>query len=205
MSVLRHCRESFAAIFASLITVALTGCNSGAYRDVFQQKTAREIRILEDQLYEADYHNRVLSDQLEQCRVKAENGRSGEASAGLESKSGSAASAPKSSGAESSSGGGQKSAQPGQIDMDNGFDEADLELPSVDSGDLVEPEALTDPTPEVLPAPGLPEPPGEQDTTIPPIEPGEIIPPPAGGKEQDSQQPGRIILPDSLGALGWYP
>ncbi len=53
-----------------LIVLALGGCRGAAYRDVYQQKMASEIRVLEDQLYEADYHNQVLVDELE--RIKAQ-------------------------------------------------------------------------------------------------------------------------------------
>lgn len=53
-----------------LLLLATGGCRGAAYRDVYQQKMASEIRVLEDQLYEADYHNQVLADEIE--RLKAQ-------------------------------------------------------------------------------------------------------------------------------------
>jgi hypothetical protein len=50
---------------------------------------------------------------------------------------------------------------------------------------------------ELLPAPGGPEPPGKRDTEIPPIVPGDPLPPPAPD-EKDAQPPGKIDLPDSV-------
>lgn len=47
----------------SVLVVSL-GCNGRGHRDVYQQKMAQEIRVLEDQLYEADYENRILMDKL---------------------------------------------------------------------------------------------------------------------------------------------
>ncbi len=51
-----------------LAALAAGGCRGAAYRDVYQQKMASEIRVLEDQLYEADYHNQVLTDELERLK-----------------------------------------------------------------------------------------------------------------------------------------
>jgi hypothetical protein len=39
---------------------------------MYEAKMAHEIRVLEDQLYEADYHNRVLIDKLERIKLKSE-------------------------------------------------------------------------------------------------------------------------------------
>ena len=47
----------------------MSGCRSRATRDLYTQKMASEIRVLEDQLYEADYQNRILRDKLEQERA----------------------------------------------------------------------------------------------------------------------------------------
>lgn len=47
------------------------GCRGSAYRDVYQQKMASEVRVLEDQLYEADYQNQVLQDQVMRAETKA--------------------------------------------------------------------------------------------------------------------------------------
>jgi hypothetical protein len=51
-----------------LSLVVLCGCRGKAYRDVYQQKMIGEIRNLEDQLYEADYQNRILIDELARAR-----------------------------------------------------------------------------------------------------------------------------------------
>lgn len=51
------------------------GCSSRAQQAVYHQKMAGEIRILEDQLYEADYENRVLRDRVEQYQRRVESSR----------------------------------------------------------------------------------------------------------------------------------
>ena len=93
--------------------------------------------------------------------------------------------------------------------MEQGFDDQQLQVPSVEFGVPTEPEALADPLgeleSEVLPAPGLPEPPGRDDITIPPIDPGELIPPPAGDFEQIPDQPGQVELPQNLSGAAGVP
>jgi hypothetical protein len=206
VSVPGNCRESCAAIFASLLAAALLGCNSGAQRDVYQQKMAGEIRILEDQLYDADYHNRVLSDELERCRVKTHV-----SPAESKSESNHSALAPKSSVDDPIPDPIQKADskqddqdEQAEFDMDEGFGDDELELPPVETGEPIEPEALQDPEVPELSAPGLPEPPGKDDITLPPIDQGEVLPPPVdGGVEQ--LQPGRIELPDSVSSSSNTP
>jgi hypothetical protein len=56
------------AMTVGLILLGLCGCRGKAYRDVYQQKLNGEIRNLEDQLYEADYQNRILMDELARTR-----------------------------------------------------------------------------------------------------------------------------------------
>jgi len=56
------------AVTLALILLGLSGCRGKAYRDVYQQKMIGEIRNLEDQLYEADYENRILIDELARAR-----------------------------------------------------------------------------------------------------------------------------------------
>ena len=51
-----------------LAWIPLGGCSTPAYRDVYRQQMASEIRNLEDQLYAADEANRRLADKLESCR-----------------------------------------------------------------------------------------------------------------------------------------
>jgi len=45
-----------------------SGCQNRAHTDLYQQRIANEVRILEDQLYEADYENRKLRDELERAK-----------------------------------------------------------------------------------------------------------------------------------------
>lgn len=54
-----------------VVGVVGTGCRGRAQRDVYSQKMAREIRLLEDQLYEADYENRVLMEKLRRAKTLA--------------------------------------------------------------------------------------------------------------------------------------
>ena len=62
----------FGVAAALCLAVSLTaGCRGSAYRDVYQQKMASEIRVLEDQLYEADYQNQILQDQVLRAEVNA--------------------------------------------------------------------------------------------------------------------------------------
>ncbi|HBJ37940.1 MAG TPA: hypothetical protein DDZ51_24905 [Planctomycetaceae bacterium] len=58
------------AVTLALILLGLSGCRGKAYRDVYQQKMIGEIRNLEDQLYEADYQNRILVDELARSRSR---------------------------------------------------------------------------------------------------------------------------------------
>lgn len=71
-SFARRRTASLAAVGVCLgwIVVLAAGCTSPAQRDVYAQKMSSEIRVLEDQLYDADYQNRVLRDRLEQCRLE---------------------------------------------------------------------------------------------------------------------------------------
>jgi hypothetical protein len=52
-----------------------TGCNSRAHSEVYQQRMASEIRVLEDQLYDADYQNRVLRDRLQKYNDQVKSSR----------------------------------------------------------------------------------------------------------------------------------
>jgi hypothetical protein len=56
--------------YVSIATLlfCLSGCRGRAYEDLYKAKMAQEIRVLEDQLYDADYQNRVLRDQLTRAR-----------------------------------------------------------------------------------------------------------------------------------------
>ena len=65
MSVPTYFRLPIVAIFASALIAAQVGCRGKARNELYRQKMANEIRVLEDQLYDADYKNRVLRDRLE--------------------------------------------------------------------------------------------------------------------------------------------
>ncbi|MGB0598492.1 MAG: hypothetical protein ACPGLY_17530 [Rubripirellula sp.] len=55
---------------ALIALTGLSGCRGKARDDFYRQKMASEIRVLEDQLYAADYENRVLHDKLERQRQR---------------------------------------------------------------------------------------------------------------------------------------
>ena len=205
---------------------------------------AHEIRVLEDQLYEADYHNRVLIDKLEQVRLKSEPARKSKAS---ESRSYESSPARVPSGATSGEripepirdpvpnatpgltppelpdlDFGEAGAAPGTsanaedasgigaiVDEGQPVDPTEIAVPSAQDpfkddanqgqnadGGKSQP-AETDESGGLLPAPGGPEPPSKRDTEIPPVLPGEILPPSILDGEQD-KPPGQILLPDSV-------
>ncbi len=214
------------AFLVVALVVALIGCNSRAHNDLYRQRMASEIRVLEDQLYDADYQNRVLRDRLSQCKVDT---GAVPARKTIESK-------PRVQSSDSEF----DSEFDTESDMEHGFDSFDdLNLPEVDEGIAVEPdeldtmidpgasrgpesdassnrEPLKDPSAsdssrsrdsessELLPAPGGPEPPGKRDIDVPEIVPGELLPPPIG-EEDDLKPPGQIQLPDSVQAAAGVP
>lgn len=51
------------------VLLCMTGCRGRAQEDLYRQSLQREVRQLEDQLYEADYENRILIDELRRERV----------------------------------------------------------------------------------------------------------------------------------------
>jgi hypothetical protein len=58
-------------IILGVVLPAAHGCRSRAQQDLYQQKMIREVRVLEDKLYEADYKNRALSEKLKRARIEA--------------------------------------------------------------------------------------------------------------------------------------
>ncbi|WP_144057401.1 hypothetical protein [Novipirellula maiorica] len=197
---------------------------------MYQQRIANEVRILEDQLYEADYENRKLRDELE--RIKSRGSAGTAESRHHRSKSQSDYGPPIPSPDPMSSGPlygvpesidsfdleqdfGDSLIDPGQaVPMDRlnnpftdepgGMDAPRSDVPrpneSKRSGDNRE-QPLVDPAPRVLPPPiGVPEPPGKSDTEVAPIEPGEILPPPSSNGKGQPKPPGQIILPDAAEA-----
>lgn len=64
-----RCKLPF--LLATLSFATLAGCRGTAQREVYDAQMAHEIRVLEDQLYEADYQNRVLIDKIESLKLKS--------------------------------------------------------------------------------------------------------------------------------------
>ena len=60
-----------ALIILGVVLPFAPGCRSRAQQDLYQQKMIREVRILEDKLYEADYKNRALTEKLRRARIEA--------------------------------------------------------------------------------------------------------------------------------------
>lgn|GEM_PF-1743259 len=65
----RHDRRKL-WILATTIFVLTTGCRGRAQQELYDAQMAHEIRVLEDQLYEADYQNRILVDKIESLKLK---------------------------------------------------------------------------------------------------------------------------------------
>jgi len=266
---------------------AANGCRSRAQQDLYQQKMIREVRVLEDKLYEADYKNRVLSEKLKRARIEASE---------VPIHSAKPARRPDTQRQErkwlepdfepspdpNANRDTDRQDDPPADDEDIGL--SDLLPPTFDEGERVEPGALnidgpgsspdrkksfsldpvplTDPpassSPNVLPAPAFPDlnptspktespqnstptpspafslppsaggtgnstqngdaakpsepnagtrlldpapggpvPPGKQDTELPPVLPGEQLPPQLGSPNE-IKPPGQIQLPDSV-------
>ena len=160
----------------------LTGCRSSAENDLYRQKMASEIRVLEDQLYDADYQNRVLQDKVEQLRLKAIEGESS-----VRTQSPAAPQPPADSGPSNSS-------------------EADtFEPPWIEEGEPADPSDLpgaaaagSQPSDNDLVPPSAPEPPGKEDIELPEVFPGELLPP--ASDDDDASPPGQIPLPSNIQA-----
>ncbi len=197
------------------------GCQNRAHSDLYQQRMANEIRVLEDQLYEADYENRKLRDELERAkgRVEVDLSTPRRSSDKPSASYGPAVPTP----VPLSDGPMYPHAESyDSFDMEHGFDDT-----LIDPGQAVPMDRLDNPftddpnrsgpkpgtpkqnTPDsgkpkqVMPLPppiGVPEPPGKSDTEIAPIEPGEVLPPPSPNGKGESQPPGQIILPDAVKA-----
>lgn len=56
-----------------LVLITSSGCRGRAQEDLYRQNLQREVRVLEDQLYEADYENRVLIDKLRRERARIDD------------------------------------------------------------------------------------------------------------------------------------
>ena len=222
-------------LLAPLVIAALVGCRGRAQREVYEAKMTHEIRVLEDQLYEADYHNRVLIDKLEQVRLKSAPAPKSDVR-GSRSYDVSPRTVP--SGVPSGTGSRDTIPEPirdpvpdatpsltpqesPELDPDaaSGIGAIVDEGQPADPSEVLPPSAQdpfsddpngserkigdetrpmeTDESGGLLPAPGGPEPPSKRDTEIPPVLPGEILPPSILDGEQD-KPPGQILLPDSV-------
>lgn len=258
---------ALALIAAPLVTGV--GCTGRAQRDLYSAKLNSEVRVLEDQLYAADYENRVLRDQLERYRrevaeskiatpkfipphdhpdaLNSNHRRSVPApivdhstdlplidmGQGLETETMPIernienVPAPTPTPMES------KPFDPDSFDPDSFVDPGvpedrasadgvpddaatlqtpranpDTKTPKLPARPNVSPPSFdTLPAPKTapgrLPAPGGPVPPGKRDLEVPPLIPGDILPPdPNGG---DGKPPGQIVLPDSIQAQSVGP
>lgn len=173
------------------VVVLMCGCRGKAQSDMYRQKMASEIRVLEDQLYDADYQNRVLRDQLERAEEQTRR-------------------------IETPKPGAKPRPAPRLLPQADDIPDSpasgmgdDIEAPilDVDLGQTdPEPEPLVDPvTPDTdkpntngLVPPEIPEPPGIGDLELPEVIDGEPVPPPVG--DGSDKPPGQIQLPDSLQA-----
>jgi len=195
-----------AALIFLLLAGASGGCRSKAYRDVYAQKMAGEIRVLEDQLYEADYQNQILRDELMRAQIKASQvivpdarprrslfGRSLDESGRLQ----------------------DSRNRPSQSPSDKSLS---------DESPLLDPPEISTPSTPTLPAPALPArpqpnnrlpsellvppqeatPPGADDLMTPDVDLGVPVPPPSPDAAPDAL-PGQIKLPDSARILGAGP
>ncbi len=271
-----------ALLILGVVLPAAHGCRSRAQQDLYQQKMIRDIRVLEDKLYEADYKNRILAEKLKRSRIEASEVPIHSAKparrpqiyrqdTNREESTFEPTPAPKPSTGRSV----PKRSNSRDDDSGDEIGLSDLLPPTFDEGDPVEPDTidmnelgskpiqppesdpvpLTDPLPPTSPddlslpafpglntpkpaakpnegsstsppspaftlpapaemsdpkspksntvprlldpAPGGPVPPGKEDTELPPVLPGEQLPPQIGSPDE-IKPPGQIKLPDSV-------
>ena len=277
-----HLRIPYLAlIILGVVLPAANGCRSRAQQDVYQQKMIREVRVLEDKLYEADYKNRVLAEKLKRARIEASEVPIHSAKPARRPdtlrKQGTYRGEPSFEPTPDPKANRSDSTKDVFPAEDEEIGLSDLLPPTFDEGERVEPGAidinepgstadpkkpfnldpvpLTDPPatspPNVLPtpafpglnpnspdtespkdsaatppsafslppssgesdtakpsepsartrlldpAPGGPVPPGKEDTELPPVLPGEQLPPQFGSPDK-KKPPGQIQLPDSV-------
>jgi len=167
---------------------ASSGCRGKAYRDVYQQKMIGEIRNLEDQLYEADYQNKILVDELARTRsqiVVPDTRRS-------RSPGQNGATTPRPGTSPSTS-----SATPVPLDPQRPQPILPARPIPPSSDDLTPPPASRPGTPQnrSFEPPLVPIPPGAE-MEFPDVDLGEPVPP-AGINAMPELPPGRIELPDA--------
>ncbi|WP_146401746.1 hypothetical protein [Planctomycetes bacterium CA13] len=204
-----------------MVLLSLTvGCQSRAHNDLYRQRMANEIRVLEDQLYDADYQNKVLQEQLTRAKERSTPAPTPVAPYGppvLDLYPNEPTLAPPSSSIDMEDGFDDILIDPGTAfdpavavptdRLDNPFQDEDAEAPppgkeSQPRSRDESPAELESPNDSLpLPPPiGGPEPPGKLDTEFSPIEPGELLPPPDPDSEELPAPPGQIKLPDAVKA-----
>ncbi len=170
---------------ALIAFAGLSGCRGKTRDDFYRQKMASEIRVLEDQLYAADYENRVLHDKLERQQQRDSRDRS----------SGSGSGEP----LQRSSSDRTESTVPGESGIDllpNAIgslpDAAELELPQVSPGEATSPSDLPPFMPEGVEAGNL---------DLPAVIPGEPTPltDPEPGLDK-ADQPANLLSPEKKSA-----
>lgn len=67
-------RTVLRVVLGALCGGALLGCQSKPHRELYTDQLINEVRVLEDQLYEADYENKVLRSKLRRAVENCEQG-----------------------------------------------------------------------------------------------------------------------------------
>lgn len=168
----------------ALVVLLAAGCRSDAYREVYTEKMAGRIRVLEDQLNEADYANEVLRQKLhryEQQSTAGANRRQGGDDA-------------------------DDSDPDVEVEVDRGGDgerlDVELDVDREDANDQVDepPRSPLTPAPRRRYPPVQPVPPRADDLQPEDIDLGEPLPP--GGESDDATlPPGQIPTPESARLL----
>ena len=162
-------------LFGGLL-MAGPGCRGRAYDSVYQAKMAQRIRKLEDELYQSEYDNRVLRDQM---------GQVGEDEAPYQN-------LPQSPAFKATE--GVNSEPPAGVPLADPIEQgAPVPVPDPKFQDLEnQPDQPGSGKPMVVPDPDMLEPPRpEQLQEIDPIVPGDVSPP----AMLDPPSPGKIPLP----------
>lgn len=215
-----------AALIVTVMLASQVGCRSRAYRDVYAQKMASEIRVLEDQLYEADYQNQVLRDELSRAETRASQvivpparrrslfGRTLDESGNvIDTRPKATQSLPPAVASPPDTDLPARPLPDGELPeelqplLDSPTNSP--ESSSENSPEMAEPEgsnassrrADTDSDSQFVPPAEAIPPSGE--LAIPDVELGEPVPPPADGTPE--KPPGQIELPDSAKRLGVGP
>ncbi len=198
--------------------------------ELYQQKLIRDVRVLEDQLYHADYENRVLIDRLQRRqaltpetlnRLPAEAGQGDrrppdrlpeagpKLSEGLDDPPADSVFEPPviDRPRPLTDPPGRDAVPPVNADdIDLDFD-AGTPMPNSADGSVPRPDAdkaaggFQLPPPTAPKPPAEPIPPGPEDLQFDPIEPGEVLPPDNAEGGRD-EPAGQITLPPGVGVIG---